>query len=187
MSIRGLRGLVCTLGIWGLVLPACGNGDDGNDNQGETAGRGSAACNKWQSALCGWASRCQSGSAVQLCNQAKGITCQNNAAAEACSSSLASSACTEFPTGCQPLDQANPAPAQAACNGFLEAVCRRQDECMPGSFDSCLTQLRGMVNCSLAVGFQLGYEECLAQIGALACDASDLPAICEDVLTLRPS
>ena len=166
--------------LFAVLALGSGCGDD-SGNSGPP-GRGSAACNQWQSAYCGLVSKCQG--AAQACDQVKGIYCKSDAEAQRCANALGSATCSGPPAGCDVLDIADGAPAQKACTDMQTAVCQRNDECQPGTRDACLTQINDVLNCSKAIGITLAFEQCLVETAKISCTNPTTPLICKGVVLL---
>ena len=163
--------------ILALVI---GCSDDGGDNQGPP-GRGTPACNKWQSAICGWASKCpvQGGA---TCDQVKGIACKSDAEAERCATAIASATCQTPPANCDLRDMADPAPAQKACNDYVALACDWSEQCQAGTRDACLQKAKEVLDCSLFIGVTLAYEQCVSELPKHPCTDTAGPASCKGVL-----
>ena len=157
------------------LVPGCG--DEPDD---PPAGRGSAACHEWQSAYCGLLGNCQAANAA--CDQVKAITCKSDVEARRCATVLNTPTCEAPPTSCDFPAIADPAPAQKACEDFQKAVCARNDQCQPGTREACLEQLNGTLTCAKAVGVALSFEQCLTDIGKIACEATSAPDSCKAVI-----
>src|SRR5689334_9549953 len=155
---------------WGTLLAvlalSSGCGSDGGNSP--PPGRGSPACNEWQSAYCGLVNKCQ-GSA-QACEQVKSIYCKSDMEAQRCASALNAATCTAGPpAGCDAIDIADPAPAQKSCADMQNALCQRNEECQPGTRDACLTQINDTLNCSKAIGIALAFEQCMTETAKISC------------------
>ena len=172
MKVRIRSGIVATLA---LVM---GCSDDGG-NAGP-AGRGTATCNQWQSALCQWIGRCTMPPAG-ACDQIKAIACKSDSQAEHCATALSSASCSAPPENCDVRDLADPAPAKKACEDFGAAFCQKSEECTSGSRDPCLQEVQSTLPCSEFIGVTLAYEQCVAQIRTLAC-TSPSPEVCKGIL-----
>jgi hypothetical protein len=126
---------------------------------------------------------CGSPIAATCQEQANAITCSSDAKAQSCANMLASAACTSPPAGCDIRDIADPAPAVAACNQFIDEICASNMRCDPSTTaDACRAQLVTMVDCTKVIGFKLGFEQCITEVKALKCDAMMLPMVCDGVL-----
>jgi hypothetical protein len=175
----------CSLSL-SLLLPLTGCKDD--ESSGPPAGRGSETCNEWQGALCDWASRCNaSSSQVATCrHQAAAISCKSDEQAANCVSQLSSGACTQAgAAGCDVRDLADPAPATAACNQYVDAVCSAEERCGRSKAD-CLANPTIGTLCTNLIGHTLDFEQCIEEIGTLPCTASDLPNVCDAVFLQQP-
>lgn len=176
--VKGLLSAVCT---WSVV--AC-SGDTGKGTQPPSSGppgRGSTACQKWQGALCDWASKCGTAGREACDQQAKSIICKTDDLASSCASSLASSSCTAPPGGCDSADLADTAAAVSMCQTYLGSACDALVRCgIESDKSACLTKLTAMQDCSNVVGVGLGYEKCLDDLAQGACNEL-LPMSCNRV------
>jgi hypothetical protein len=168
------------MAVHAVFALAVGCSGDSGDN-GQHAGRGSPACNEWQSALCGWAVRCPVPGGG-TCDQVKAIACKSDAEAKRCAEALSAASCSSPPSNCDVRDIADPAPAQKACNDFVSVSCDWTEKCQPGTRDACLQQAKEVLNCSLVIGVTLAYEQCMSEIPGLACTNTDGPPSCKGVL-----
>lgn len=146
-------------------------------------GRGSPACNQWQTAICGWASKCGSPSAATCQDQANSIACISDQKAQDCANAFNSAACTSLPAGCDLRDLADPAPARMACQQFLDELCVAAMRCNPTTTAAqCDQQFASMINCTNAIGVKLTFEQCIADIKVLSCQATSSPPACTGAL-----
>jgi len=146
-------------------------------------GRGSAACNEWQTAICAWASKCSSPTAATCQDQANSISCISDTKAADCATALNAASCTAFPSGCNLFDLPDPAPAMAACHQFLDELCAAQVRCAPATtLDQCHQLIDATVDCTKAIGVKLTFEQCIADIKALSCQMPTSPASCMGAL-----
>jgi len=126
---------------------------------------------------------CGSPNASSCPEQANAITCASDAKANSCANTITNSPCTTPPVGCDVRDVADPAPAVAACNQFLDEVCAWNTRCDPSTTaEACRAQLVTTVDCTKVIGFKLGFEQCMTEVKALACGTMMLPAVCDGVL-----
>lgn len=170
------------LGIGAIALVALGLGCSSGGGNGAPAGRGTPACNQWQSAVCEWITKCQVSGAATTCEQLKGIACKSDAEAQRCATAVASASCTSPPANCNIADLADPVPAKKACEDFQAAACQRNEECQPGTRDACLEQIKGTLDCSVVIGVALAYEQCMTEIKTVACTSTTGPDSCKGVL-----
>jgi hypothetical protein len=165
-----------------LSLTGCKSDDD----SGPPAGRGSDACREWQGAICDFSDRCTVASSadVEKCrHQAPGITCKSDEQASNCVAQLSNGACTQATgLGCDLRDLADPAPATAACNQFLDALCSAAERCGQSTKAACLADPQLSTTCTGVIGHTLDFEQCIKELGALSCTANDAPAICDGVI-----
>jgi hypothetical protein len=165
------------------LLLACSSSSSGPGGGAGPKGRGSPACNQWQTAVCAWATKCGSPIGASCQDQANSITCTSDDKAQTCANTLNNAACTSPPVGCDLRDLADPAPAVAACNQFVDEVCAWSVRCDPSTTaESCRAQLMTTVDCTKVIGFKLGFEQCMTETKALACTATTLPMVCSGVL-----
>ena len=151
-------------------------------SDGQLVGRGSAACNEWQSAYCGLLVKCQSPNANALCEQVRGISCKSDTDATQCADLINATGCAAPPAVCDVGGIADPAPAKKACEDFNAAFCERFDECQPGSLATCLAEVKMSLNCDTIIGISAGFEACMSQIPQMACSNPMLPEVCRGVL-----
>jgi hypothetical protein len=145
-------------------------------------GRGTPACNEWQTAIVSWASKCGT-STASLQDQALGITCSSDQTALDCATAFNAAACTALPPGCQLRDLADPAPAAAACQQFIDETCTATVRCDPSTTsDLCHQQASTKVDCTKAIGVKLSFEQCISELKAISCQASMTPASCTGAL-----
>jgi hypothetical protein len=146
-----------------------------------TAGRGTAACHEWQRASCEWAARCNARDVAQCAAQYQEIECNSDTTATNCATSFDAAACTTLPANCGMTDLANAAPAIQGCTDFFNALCARDATCgSPTPTATCVTQTEtaSSIDCSLAIGLSLNFQDCLTQINTLSCNAAAQPAVC---------
>jgi len=160
---------------WIALVMACSD-----DSTSAPPGRGSAACNEWQSAYCGLVAKCQG--ANSLCEQVKGITCKSDTEAKQCADAINGAACMPPPAGCDVGAIADTAPAKKMCEDFNAAFCKRFDECQPGSLDTCVAETKMALNCEKVIGATLAYETCMSEIPKIVCTTPSLPDVCKGVL-----
>jgi hypothetical protein len=145
------------------------------------AGRGSAACNEWQSAYCGLVTKCQGAAAA--CDQVKGFYCKSDTEAGRCASLLGVATCNAGPpAGCSITDIADPVPAQKSCADMQKALCERNEECQAGTRDACLAQVNDVLDCTKAIGITLAFEQCLVETAKISCTSPATPPICKGVV-----
>jgi hypothetical protein len=169
---------------WLLVLAAaCGDDDDGDDSG---PGRGSAACQDWQDAICDFASgECRALDRATCDDNFKSVTCNSDARATECSNAFNSGSCMAPPPNCDLSDLADPAPARQACEQLLSRLCTHVVDCGMATEAACLQEARTAVDCSRAIGHSLGFEACIAEIDTLACTVVALPDACDDVIKIQ--
>lgn len=169
---------------WLLVSGVLVVGCSSSSSDDAPKGRGSAACQKWQSTLCGWAKKCGvSAAQVAQCNeQARGVTCKSDELANSCTATLQSDSCSTAAVGCDIRDLADPAAAETACAGYLDAVCTSVERCGGATKADCLADPALAAVCPGAIAYTLDYEACLSQIKTVSCTAETLPAICTGVI-----
>ena len=168
-----LAALTC---LSALVLAGC---PDDSDGEGPV-GRGTAACQDWQDAICDFgAGRCGALDRARCDEQYQGVTCRSDSAASDCSNAFNTAPCTGAPAGCDLSDIADPAPAQQACEALVARVCERQMECDAATtIESCTTMLLMALPCDTAIAYTLAYESCLTAIDTASCTAASLPDVC---------
>jgi hypothetical protein len=175
--------LLCSL----AVLPACG--DDSAQDEAAHRGRGSVACQDWQDAVCDLASdRCGAIDRATCDAQYQGVVCRSDELASQCSNALNEASCTSAPLGCDVTDLADRAPAVAACNELLDAICARQARCgLDQPLQECLAEQRAQLgfDCQDALAVDLRYEQCLSMLEPDGC-APVMGATCAGVIRVAP-
>lgn len=178
-----IKGLVAVAFVGSLVSFACGKDDAGGAERPK--GRGSTACQAWQKALCDFAAlECKALSEAACVDNYYGVTCASDETAQSCVSALEQASCGPVPAGCDPMDIADPEPAIAACDAYVNSVCQRQMECGGGPVEECIASARTELDCSKAIAYGAGYDVCLGEVKGLACSAAELPQSCNDVIKL---
>lgn len=148
----------------------------------KATGRGTGACNEWQSAYCDLFTRCKSPNAPAVCEQARSMECKSDTVAADCATSLADAKCNSIPTGCDEKDVANPTPAVRACKNWIDAVCNVVERCN-GSKADCIVLQTAQVDCSKALGVKSTMEECLSTLSQLDCGSVSSPVpVCDGVI-----
>lgn len=165
-----------------LLIAACGDGGDGDKDR---PGRGSAACRNWQDAICDLEDNCD-GLPRELCDEDyQGVTCLSDAMATSCA--------TRLRDGCRITESeylmcdieaiADPLPAQAACDEFVERVCAHFVACgQSPSETECVAATRLEAKCDDAIAVSLRFEDCMRDVEALECPDVALPASCATVI-----
>lgn len=173
----------------GLLLSAlygCGNDDGG----GETAGRGTDACQEWQDAICDFAAdKCKGISRSDCEDNYYGVTCKSDKQASDCVAKLKTLSCYNAPIGCDITDVADPKPAIDDCNRFFREFCQKAIECgASATVDECVdqSQANASVSCDEAIAVGPTYDKCMDDIGDMSCTASDMPDSCTDVILTTP-
>jgi hypothetical protein len=180
--MRTKTGVVGRLALAGIALVmACSDSPSP-----ATPGRGSAACNEWQTAYCGFAMKCNANNVNTICDQVKAFACKSDTEAKRCADAINAASCTAPPAGCDALDIADPAPAKKACEDYRTAFCKRIDECQPGSMDACVAEFNKTLMCEKAIGVAAGYEACMPEIPKLVCANVTLPDVCRGILIFTP-
>lgn len=162
-----------------FVLNACGGDDDG------PVGRGSAACQDWQDAICSFSAECGGLPRAQCLAQYQGVTCNSDSEASRCSN-LFNRGCSgitesEF-VACDIEAIANPAPARQGCHDLIDHYCARAVTCSSSTLDQCVAQQNASIDCEAAIALTLDFEDCIADVDALVCPDTALPDSCSGVL-----
>jgi hypothetical protein len=162
-------------------------GGCGDDDGASSSGRGSAACRDWQDAICDFAAdACGAIARVDCDDNYQAITCSSDEQASECANAFNEASCSAPPAACDLSDVVDPAPAQQACDDLLSRLCARVVECeMAPSEAACVEEASAGIDCDAAVGYSLDYEGCLGAIDALACEAVELPDVCDDVIKIQ--
>jgi len=149
-------------------------------------GRGSAACNEWQTAICAWASKCGSPTAGTCQDQANAISCISDQKAADCATAFNAASCTAPPSGCDLFDLPDPAPATAACHQFLDELCVAELRCVPTMTSAeCHQTIDATLDCTKAIGVKLSFEQCISDLKALSCQMHTSPESCKGALVLH--
>src|SRR5262249_30632209 len=118
-----------------------------NNGSSGPVGRGTAACNQWQTAICGWVTRCGAPLGTACAEQADAISCISDQKAQDCATALNGAGCTAPPAGCDLSDLADPAPAITACNQFTDELCAFEVRCdSTVTSDACHAQAAMALN-----------------------------------------
>jgi hypothetical protein len=176
-----------------LLAAACGGDDGGGDDDGSGGGnsspgvgRGSAACQDWQDAICDFvADEC--GAVVRdLCDDNyRGVECLSDEQASECANALQQATCTSPPPSCDLTDVADPAPAVAKCEGILEAICELVMRCGSSqTLEDCIASTTAMLSfdCATAIAVDLRYESCIEAIQQATCDRPPPMGACTGVI-----
>jgi hypothetical protein len=177
-----MRTSIAAMVSWSALVLAAGCGSSSSTDT-PVKGRGTLACNAWQTAICDWASKCSAPNAAACVDQANGVTCISDEKAQSCATAIAATGCTSVPAGCNLPDLPDPAPAQAACQKFVDTACSATMRCNSTiSADSCQQQIKAALDCTQVNSVKLTFEQCISELTTLSCDASESPAICKGVL-----
>ncbi len=115
----------------------------------------------------------------------RAIECTDDELASGCANALNDAACGVGVPQCDLARIADPAPAIAHCETFVQTFCDHAMSCGTPEAD-CEQSVAAMgIDCSQAFAIDLRYEECLQAIEALACGAR-LPTICTGVVLVLP-
>jgi hypothetical protein len=174
---------MCGLVAVASLLVSCSS--DNGSTYVRPKGRGSAACQAWQKAFCDFAALdCKAVSEAQCVDTYYTITCNSDEKAQSCATAIDNASCSSDPiTGCNIDDLADPAPAVAACNSLLDAICKKEStDCGQGTIEQCMTTLQAQLDCSKAIGYAASYETCLSDLAKMACNAPSMPGSCTDVI-----
>jgi hypothetical protein len=171
------------LAAFALLAAIATGACSGDDDSSQPAGAGTEPCRSYQLAYCSLGMKCQAPALV--CDQAKSVACKSDAEAQRCATALSASSCAAPPSGCDLSDIADPAPAKKACEDFQAAICQRSEECMAGSHDMCVEEIKAAVNCANAIGVKSTFQSCLSETRILACDATEAPEACKGVLLMK--
>ena len=169
-----------------VLLSACSSDPDGatdDANDAGALGRGSPACHEWQRAYCEWNMACQGPSIA--CEQVKGIYCKSDDDAQRCADAMKSSSCTVLPAGCDVGVVADRSRAQKACEDFATSFCDRVDACSLGAQESCMDEVKSVLDCMRALGVTLSYEQCMSSVPNMDCKTLAVPSACRGVLLLQ--
>jgi len=177
------------LTAWLTLLSPTGCGDaDEND---DPVGRGSEACQQWHRAICDHvADKCSLVSRSECIHNFFGVTCKSDQQALDCVTRLETLSCYSSPAGCDVTDMADPQPAIDACNRLFREMCQKALSCgAGGTVDECIANntAAASLDCNHAIAVDLGFEDCLEDVNAMSCVASETPATCKDVILLDPS
>jgi hypothetical protein len=171
------------VGSLALAVAGC-SGSDNDEERDELSDGATGGCQAWQTALCDWIEGC--GGVVDGCREQVVMTvCKSDSEARTCAEDFRDASCTAPPDGCDLASVVDTAPAVAACESFIDAWCGYAEKCEPGSKDLCVSESETALACSGALGVGDGFDDCLAQIDALACSSeAALPEPCRGVLLL---
>jgi hypothetical protein len=170
-----------------LAVTIVGCGSD-SDNDGQTGTRPSAACVEWRQALCDFAERCGAPAAtVSECRQdVTAIHCVSDERAKTCSSKLKTGACSATTADdCDLSDLADRAAAKTACTKFANAACDGYARCGESSKEDCLKQPDLVNLCEQAIGYKPALDQCINELGTLACSAESSPDACNGAIVVK--
>lgn len=177
-----LSGPLRRLALWSVIsLSAC-FGEDRADQ-----GRGSESCRVYQDAACDhFADFCGAIDRATCDQQYQAVTCRSDKVAQRCTKMLRSVSCGQATADCLLGDVADPDPARAACKDLADSYCERTVECgLADDKQACVDQSASLLPCARAVGYQLSFETCLADIDKADCSALTLPPSCDAVIIAR--
>ncbi len=165
--------------LFALALPQmCAGGDDSSTSSTTgIGGRGTAVCQDWKTALCAYRDRCKSSLADECRRKAPGVVCKSDTTAKNCTDELSAATCDAVPSGCDLLDVTDPAPAVEACNQFVDTFCASPIACSQPVADCKAVQLASGLDCTKAIGLDPAFDDCNADVKAVACGDS-LPPSC---------
>ncbi len=104
-----------------------------------------------------------------------------------CATALNAASCMMPPAGCDLKDLADPAPAMAACNQFIDEVCNAMIRCDPTVMSAtCHQQTAAQIDCTKVIGAKLSFEQCISDLKSIACTATTAPMSCSGALLLAP-
>jgi hypothetical protein len=177
-----MRTLSCWLIATGLLAAACGGDDDDGPR-----GRGSAACQDFQDAICDFgADRCGASSRAECDASFQGIECKSDSAASGCANALNATACGQRPAGCDLAQVIDPAPAVAKCEALFDAACDHLMACgQVADRATCVATTSAGLSCAQAVSASLDYERCIDEIESASCSVA-LPQICRAAIRVLP-
>jgi hypothetical protein len=176
--------------FWGLLIGTlvcaggCGgtSGDGGASGSPTTVGRGSAACQTWQTAICKFVVGCGLSTQSSCDDNYKAIACKSDAVATGCAEKFHSATCTTAPSGCDLSDVGDPAPAIAACNKYLDSVCAGETRCAGTSAGDCHAKVAALVDCSQAIGVTAAFDTCIHELQTLSCTTQADPQACHGAI-----
>lgn len=170
------------MGLTALAGSACSS-DASGGGTGTTAGRGSTACQSWQTAVCKFVVGCGALSQSTCDDNYKGIACKSDAQATDCATKFRSASCAAPPRACDITDLVDTAPAIASCNQYLDAVCAMNTRCSPTTTaEACHTQVAAQLDCSKAAGVSQSFETCLQELKAASCSVQTHPKSCDGAI-----
>ncbi|HEX7671564.1 MAG TPA: hypothetical protein VF395_18350 [Polyangiaceae bacterium] len=167
------------LALTALIGTACGS-DGSGGGTGTAAGKGSTACQSWQTAVCKFVVGCGVLSQSTCDDNYKGIACKSDAQASDCAAKFKAATCAAPPSACDITDLVDTAPAIASCNQYLDTLCAATTRCSPTTTAAaCHTELAAQVDCSQAVGVSSSFETCLKEANASSCSTQSEPQSCD--------
>jgi hypothetical protein len=164
-----------------LAAVGCKGGNDGAADRG----RGTDACRDFQDAACDFAAdHCHAIGRGECDAMFQGIECKSDELATTCANNLNAASCSSPVPNCNLSQIADPQPAIDRCKTFVEHFCKRAIDCgQIANMASCDSQTAALgVECSQAISAELDYEDCLAEVDSLSCDAPRVPAKCMGVI-----
>jgi hypothetical protein len=176
-----LGGLFFAFALATFAGTACSS-DAGNGGTGTTpgGGRGSTACQRWQTAACKFVVGCGLLSQSRCDENYKGIACKSDAQASDCAVKFGSATCASAPAACDISDLVDTAPAIASCNQYLDAICKTTTRCSPTTTaTACHAEVAAQVDCSKAAGLSTSFDTCLRELDTASCTAQAQPDSCD--------
>jgi hypothetical protein len=172
------------LALTTLAASACSSdAGSGGTAASSSPGRGSTACQSWQTAVCKLVVSCGLLSQSSCDDNYKGIACKSDTQASDCAKKFQSAACSSPPSACDISDLVDTAPAIASCNQYLDAVCAQTTRCSPTTTAAaCHAEVAAQVDCSKAAGVSTSFETCLHELGALSCTSQTAPKSCDGAI-----
>jgi hypothetical protein len=178
-----MRRVSGVLAVWAIAVGFAGGcgGSTGTSGGGSGAatGRGSAACQDWQKAVCGFIVGCGAATQSTCDGNYQTIACKSDAQAASCTAKFRSATCQTPPAGCDLSDLGDPAPAVKACNDYLDAACKANERCSGTAAADCRATVGGGIDCSKAIGVGLSFETCMSELGSMSCSAGTFPTACK--------
>ncbi len=180
------------LGLVGLLLLACSGSSSGDGGGGSNyASKRSSTCSAWQDSMCDFvADKCQAQARADCDELYQSLFCKDDATMQTCIGTLSAATCpTPFtvPEECKQIN--DPAPVGAYCQEFARAVCKFGVRCKETSDQAgCEAQVAVELasTCNAGVGLSPTADQCLADLGTLAC-GQQAPPSCSGVIKVLSS
>lgn len=179
-------------GFVGLLLLACSGSSSGDGGGGSNyASKRSSTCLAWQDSMCDFiADKCQAQARADCDELYQSLFCKDDGTMQSCIGTLSTATCPsplDVPAACKGIN--DPAPVADYCKDFAREVCEFGVRCKETSDQAgCEAQVAVELasTCNAGVGLSATADQCLADLGTLAC-GEKAPASCSGVVKVLSS